>query len=151
MWLPIVIYVPALAFNQGKITVWVRVRFIPFEYNSDNCSYWSQRALNYPNRMHCLYFLHSRGRFPILNYVLVTPHSSPPISFRLQGGLKAVVWTDLIQTVLMFGAMILIIVKGTYDVGGVAIVWNRAVSSGRIEGPEYVLTYQNNCIFWIQI
>lgn len=58
------------------------------------------------------------------------------MSFRLQGGLKAVVWTDLIQTVLMFGAMILIIVKGTYDVGGVAVVWNRAVSSGRIEGPE---------------
>lgn len=60
------------------------------------------------------------------------------ICFRCckKGGLKAVVWTDVIQTVMMFGAMILVIVKGTYDIGGPDVLWRRAVDSGRIEGPE---------------
>jgi solute carrier family 5 (sodium-coupled monocarboxylate transporter), member 8/12 len=46
------------------------------------------------------------------------------------------VWTDVIQTFLMFGAMILVIVKGTRDVGGPSVVWESAMSSGRIEAPE---------------
>lgn len=37
---------------------------------------------------------------------------------------------------MMFGAMILICVKGTIDVGGVGVVFNRALESGRIEAPE---------------
>lgn len=53
-----------------------------------------------------------------------------------QGGLKAVVWTDVVQTFVMFGAMFLVIFKGTADVGGFNVVWSRALSSGRIEGPE---------------
>ncbi|KYQ47116.1 Sodium-coupled monocarboxylate transporter 1 [Trachymyrmex zeteki] len=49
------------------------------------------------------------------------------------GGLKAVVWTDTIQTVMMFGAVITVVVLGTARVGGVAEVWKRNVDSGRIE------------------
>jgi Na+/proline symporter len=49
------------------------------------------------------------------------------------GGMKAVLWTDVFQSILMFSAMIIIIVKGTYDVGGVDTVWQRALEGGRIE------------------
>ncbi|KAL1376891.1 hypothetical protein pipiens_016617 [Culex pipiens pipiens] len=90
-WLPIVIYVPALAFNQ---VTGVNVHLIT----------------------------------PLVCVIC--------IFYTCVGGLKAVVWTDVIQTVLMFGAMLLIIVKGTYDVGGFSVVMDRAVSSGRIEGPD---------------
>lgn len=36
----------------------------------------------------------------------------------------------------MFGAMFLVMIKGTIDIGGVGVVWEKAVESGRIELPE---------------
>ncbi|XP_067005764.2 sodium-coupled monocarboxylate transporter 1 [Anabrus simplex] len=53
------------------------------------------------------------------------------------GGLKAVVWTDVIQAVTMFAAVILIVVKGTIDNGGLSVVWQRNARSGRIEPPIF--------------
>lgn len=50
--------------------------------------------------------------------------------------MKAVVWTDVIQTVIMFGALVLVVVKGTLDAGGFGNVWQRNWDSGRIEGPK---------------
>lgn len=57
-------------------------------------------------------------------------------SLLSQGGLKAVVWTDVIQTMMMFSAILLVIIKGTTDIGGVGVLWERAMESGRIEPPE---------------
>lgn len=42
---------------------------------------------------------------------------------------------------MMFGAMFLVIIKGTIDVGGLGVVIDRNIDSGRIEGPEYVNCY----------
>lgn len=50
--------------------------------------------------------------------------------------MKAVVWTDSIQIMLMYGTLILIIVKGTLNVGGLSVIWNRNVAGGRIHYPE---------------
>lgn len=55
--------------------------------------------------------------------------------FILKGGLKAVVWTDVVQTFSMYGALILVAVKGTIDLGGADIVFSNAWNSGRIEAP----------------
>ncbi|XP_058984473.1 sodium-coupled monocarboxylate transporter 1 isoform X1 [Musca domestica] len=90
-WLPIVIYVPALAFNQ---VTGVNIHIIT----------------------------------PVVCMVC--------IFYTCVGGLKAVVWTDVIQTVIMVGAIIFVIVKGTIDVGGLGVVWERNVATGRIEIPE---------------
>lgn len=46
------------------------------------------------------------------------------------------VWTDVIQIMVMFGAMILVSVKGTLDLGGIGVVWQRNWDSGRIEAPK---------------
>lgn len=54
---------------------------------------------------------------------------------HLKGGLKAVVWTDVVQTFSMFGALILVAVKGTIDLGGPNIIFENAWNSGRIEAP----------------
>ncbi|KAL7298032.1 hypothetical protein TKK_0009039 [Trichogramma kaykai] len=55
------------------------------------------------------------------------------IFYTCLGGLKAVVWTDTIQTIVMFGGVITVAVIGTARVGGVAEVWKRNVATGRIE------------------
>ncbi|CAG2172815.1 unnamed protein product, partial [Oppiella nova] len=49
------------------------------------------------------------------------------------GGIKAVIWTDVFQSFLMFTAMIIIVVKGVYDVGGVDVVWERARLTDRLQ------------------
>lgn len=46
------------------------------------------------------------------------------------------VWTDVFQTVIMVGAMILIVVQGTLMVGGFQEVINKNWDSGRIEFPS---------------
>jgi Na+/proline symporter len=53
------------------------------------------------------------------------------------GGIKAVLWTDVFQSLLMFAAMIIIIIKGTLDVGGVDVVWQRALEGQRIQFFKY--------------
>ncbi|XP_076687275.1 sodium-coupled monocarboxylate transporter 1 [Andrena cerasifolii] len=90
-WLPIVIYVPALAFNQVT------------------------------------------G----VNVHIVTPFVCIVcIFYTCVGGLRAVVWTDFTQTFVMFGSMLLIIIKGTSDVGGFSLVIRRNQESGRLELPS---------------
>jgi solute carrier family 5 (sodium-coupled monocarboxylate transporter), member 8/12 len=63
------------------------------------------------------------------------------IFYTCVGGIKAVIYTDVVQSLMMFGAMFLVIIKGTLDVGGLGIVIDRNIESGRIEGPEYVNCY----------
>ncbi|XP_047510069.1 sodium-coupled monocarboxylate transporter 1-like [Pieris napi] len=91
-WLPIVIYVPALAFNQ---VTGVNIHVIT----------------------------------PIVCLVC--------IFYTSAGGLQAVVWTDVIQITVMLGAMALVAIKGTLDVGGFGVVWQRNMESGRIEAPNW--------------
>ncbi|KAG8224758.1 hypothetical protein J437_LFUL005327 [Ladona fulva] len=55
------------------------------------------------------------------------------IFYTSLGGLKAVVWTDALQTVLMYGSMFAIVCIGTKVVGGFEEVWKRNQRSGRIE------------------
>ncbi|XP_046460580.1 sodium-coupled monocarboxylate transporter 1-like isoform X1 [Daphnia pulex] len=49
------------------------------------------------------------------------------------GGIKAVVWTDTIQIILIYGSIIMLLIKGVSDVGGLGIVWERNYNSSRIE------------------
>ncbi|XP_067119661.1 putative sodium-dependent multivitamin transporter [Centruroides vittatus] len=49
------------------------------------------------------------------------------------GGIKAVLWTDVFQSILMFAAMYAVIIKGTIDVGGLGEVWRISQEGKRIE------------------
>ncbi|KAG1662985.1 Sodium-coupled monocarboxylate transporter 1 [Nymphon striatum] len=40
------------------------------------------------------------------------------------GGMKAVVWTDAFQVIMMFLAIFTVIIKGCIDVGGIEVLWN---------------------------
>ncbi|KAF3428900.1 hypothetical protein E2986_12519 [Frieseomelitta varia] len=55
------------------------------------------------------------------------------IFYTTLGGLKAVVWTDAVQTIVMFGGVIAIAAIGTNQVGGFQEVWKRNRDTDRIE------------------
>ncbi|XP_001600571.1 sodium-coupled monocarboxylate transporter 1 [Nasonia vitripennis] len=55
------------------------------------------------------------------------------IFYTTLGGLKAVVWTDAIQTIVMFGGVIVVALLGTARAGGWSEVWRRNLETGRIE------------------
>lgn len=53
-----------------------------------------------------------------------------------QGGLKAVIWTDVFQTVVMFAGQLAVIVVGVQQTGGVTEVWRKVREGNRISGLE---------------
>ncbi|XP_017868992.1 PREDICTED: sodium-coupled monocarboxylate transporter 2-like, partial [Drosophila arizonae] len=55
------------------------------------------------------------------------------------GGIKGVVWTDAVQSVIMYGSLVVIMIKGTIDVGGFGVLWQRNLDGGRLNMPEYSL------------
>ncbi|XP_023176121.2 sodium-coupled monocarboxylate transporter 1 isoform X2 [Drosophila hydei] len=55
------------------------------------------------------------------------------------GGMKGVVWTDTVQSVVMYGSLVVIMIKGTMDLGGFGVIWQRNLEGGRINSPEWSL------------
>ena len=47
----------------------------------------------------------------------------PLLLYLLQGGLKAVLYTDFIQTLIMLGGYVALVVVGVGEVGGIDKVW----------------------------
>lgn len=62
------------------------------------------------------------------------------VVLHLQGGLKAVVWTDTLQQIIMMGSSIIVIGLGIIAVGGFDVMWQRSLDGDRIEFFKYVLT-----------
>ncbi|XP_042228144.1 sodium-dependent multivitamin transporter-like isoform X3 [Homarus americanus] len=52
-----------------------------------------------------------------------------------QGGLKAVVWTDALQFMVLLGGIVAVIIKGMIEIGGLGKVWEIAVKHDRA-GPQ---------------
>ncbi|KAM9778501.1 solute carrier family 5 member 6a [Syngnathus typhle] len=52
------------------------------------------------------------------------------------GGLKAVMWTDVFQTVVMFAGQLAVIIVGAHQAGGMAEVWRKAMNGSRIAGLD---------------
>ncbi|XP_023305229.2 sodium-coupled monocarboxylate transporter 2-like [Lucilia cuprina] len=53
------------------------------------------------------------------------------------GGIKGVIWTDVLQGFIMVGSLAFVSVKGTIDVGGLGTVYQRNMESGRLVAPEW--------------
>ncbi|XP_059489775.1 sodium-coupled monocarboxylate transporter 1-like [Neocloeon triangulifer] len=49
------------------------------------------------------------------------------------GGIKAVIWTDTFQVMMMFAGMVAVVIRGNSDVGGFGAVWSATQRSGRAE------------------
>ncbi|XP_030044339.1 sodium-dependent multivitamin transporter-like [Microcaecilia unicolor] len=50
------------------------------------------------------------------------------------GGLKAVIWTDVFQTFIMFAGQLAVIIVGAMKVGGIRQVWHIATENRKISG-----------------
>ncbi|XP_071119283.1 sodium-coupled monocarboxylate transporter 1-like [Haliotis cracherodii] len=68
--------------------------------------------------------------FSTLGSILVT--SAAAVLYTSIGGLKAVIWTDVLQYTLMYTGILAVTIKGTIDVGGVQEIWSRVESGGRL-------------------
>lgn len=51
------------------------------------------------------------------------------------GGIKAVVWTDVLQAFVMIASITLVATLGIKETGGFTAVWDHAVEGGRIFPP----------------
>lgn len=57
------------------------------------------------------------------------------IFYTCVGGMKAVVWTDVVQGLIMLGALVVVAIKGTLSIGGVGVVIEQNLNSTRLEAP----------------
>jgi len=57
---------------------------------------------------------------------------------NMQGGLKAVLWTDTLQLVIMIGGIFVVLIYGIVDGNGMAEIWEANKLSGRLDFLEYV-------------
>ncbi|XP_040169792.1 sodium-coupled monocarboxylate transporter 1-like [Anopheles arabiensis] len=103
LFLPMIIYVPALAFNQVT-------------------------GLN-------LYMIGA-----IVSLVC--------IFYTLLGGIKAVVFTDAWQVVVMFISVVVVVIIGTIAVGGLDVIWERSMEGGRIDFFNMSPTLYGRQTFW---
>ena len=53
--------------------------------------------------------------------------------YCFQGGLKAVIWIDVIQMLIILAGLFAATIKGTMDAGGLGYVWERAEAGNRLE------------------
>ncbi|XP_048246713.1 uncharacterized protein LOC124112462 isoform X8 [Haliotis rufescens] len=70
------------------------------------------------------------------------------ILYTAMGGLKAVIWTDVFQAVVMFAGMLSVIIKGTIDAGGIKAVWTTAAKGGRLNFFNFDMDPTVRHTFW---
>lgn len=58
--------------------------------------------------------------------------NNPLFFHKKKGGIKAVVWTDVVQGAIMIGSVALFCFLGAQKVGGFSEVINRAAMGGRL-------------------
>ncbi|CAF2311802.1 unnamed protein product [Rotaria sp. Silwood2] len=54
-------------------------------------------------------------------------------TYTTVGGMKAVMWTDVFQTIVMFIGLLASVIQGIIDAGGSRAVWQKALDGGRVE------------------
>ncbi|XP_037652090.1 solute carrier family 5 member 6 [Sebastes umbrosus] len=64
------------------------------------------------------------------------------------GGLKAVIWTDVFQTVVMFAGQLAVIVVGVQRTGGVSEVWRKVQEGNRISALDLNPDPTERHTFW---
>ncbi|KAK8751797.1 hypothetical protein OTU49_010357 [Cherax quadricarinatus] len=73
------------------------------------------------------------------------------IFYTTLGGMKAVLWTDALQTLIMYASMMFVIIKGAVDVGGFDAVWEKNAESGRAQLIDFDPDPTTRHTFWTLI
>lgn len=51
--------------------------------------------------------------------------------------MKAVLWTDTFQVGMMFCGLLAVLIKGSMELDGFGVAWQKAYDSGRVVFDEY--------------
>lgn len=70
------------------------------------------------------------------------------IAYSTVGGMKAVIWTDFLQSILMVCCVFSIIIKGIFDVGGFWKMWNIGIDGQRLGGLYLEESTANRYSLW---
>jgi len=70
------------------------------------------------------------------------------IFYTSLGGLKAVIWTDVIQTVVMLSGFFAVIIQGSINLGGFGNIWRAAEEGGRIDFVHFEADPRIRHTFW---
>ncbi|KAM4540534.1 solute carrier family 5 member 6 [Fundulus diaphanus] len=68
--------------------------------------------------------------------------------YTTMGGLKAVIWTDVFQTAVMFAGQLAVIIVGVQRTGGVWEVWRKVKEGNRISGLDLNPDPTERHTFW---
>ncbi|XP_026195204.1 solute carrier family 5 member 6 [Anabas testudineus] len=68
--------------------------------------------------------------------------------YTTMGGLKAVIWTDVFQTIVMFAGQLAVIVVGVHQTGGVSEVWRKVWEGNRISALDLNPDPTERHTFW---
>ncbi|KAK9534051.1 hypothetical protein VZT92_009126 [Zoarces viviparus] len=68
--------------------------------------------------------------------------------YTTMGGLKAVIWTDVFQTVVMFAGQLAVIVVGVHQTGGVSEVWRKVQEGNRLAALDLNPDPTERHTFW---
>ncbi|XP_059478941.1 sodium-coupled monocarboxylate transporter 1-like [Neocloeon triangulifer] len=70
------------------------------------------------------------------------------ILYTTIGGMKAVVWTDTFQVLVLYSSMLAILYKGTADLGGFSVVWERNAAANRTQFFNFDMDPTERYTFW---
>ena len=69
------------------------------------------------------------GRYSIILSQLFIP-------IYIQGGIKAVIWTDVFQFTVLFGSLVVILGMGIVQAGGFSYMWKFNLDRGHLDFIE---------------
>ncbi|CAK9303856.1 unnamed protein product [Gordionus sp. m RMFG-2023] len=64
------------------------------------------------------------------------------------GGIKAVMWTDAFQIIVMVLGLIIVVIRGVYVVGGVKTIWERSYEGARLQKIDFNFDPFERYTFW---
>ncbi|XP_055594641.1 sodium-coupled monocarboxylate transporter 1-like isoform X2 [Uranotaenia lowii] len=70
------------------------------------------------------------------------------VFYTLLGGIKAVVFTDAWQVLVMFISVVIVVVLGTISIAGPDVIWDRAVQGNRIDFFNFNPSMYERQTFW---
>ncbi|KAK5642168.1 hypothetical protein RI129_008335 [Pyrocoelia pectoralis] len=69
--------------------------------------------------------------------IIATLTSLICVFYTTVGGLKAVVWTDVFQFIIMIATFVIIFIMGLSSVGGFGEIWSRSLTGSRLEVLDF--------------
>ncbi|XP_063961535.1 sodium-dependent multivitamin transporter-like isoform X1 [Lytechinus pictus] len=85
-------------------------------------------------------------KFPIPATVLLTGVLCS--IYTALGGIKAVIWTDVFQFLVLFGSLLTVLILGTIQAGGMVYVWNYNKDKGHLNFFEPSASLTQRETFW---